>query len=462
MIELHNITISRSGKKLFENFNLEIKPHQHWLIQGANGSGKTTLLELIAGVLHPQAGTVRYDFIQGDDWHERYLQRQEKIRYIAAHALQTFLSGYHGLFYQQRYYSIGDTHIPRVKDFFGDDLRKLQGMGFPDNLDIQKLFDLEMTRLSNGQLKKVLILHGLVKHIPTVLLLDYPLEGLDLESRKDLTDFIDHIASSFSIQIIMTDHHHELPRVISHRMVLDDFSIARIEAVEHHTGMPDKKAEMVVPDNNPENKTPVVEMKALTIRYGEKKIIENLNWTIHKGERWALTGRNGSGKTTLFSLIYADHPLAYSQKVYLFGKRRGSGESIWDIKKRINYLGPEQIHFLDPKSITLSGRQYILNQHIHGEDRLNSLIDFFEAKRFIEKPVRSLSSGELQVMLLFHFFMSDKELLLLDEPFQFLDPVNKQKTTEYLNSYLDSNITLVLITHYEEDMLHWTQHRMKL
>lgn len=462
MISLHNITFSRSGKKLFEDLSLEIKPGEHWIIQGENGSGKTTLLELIAGVLHPQAGNVTYDFIEGDDWHERYLQRQQKLRYIGAHALQTFLSGYHGLFYQQRYYSIGDTQIPKVSDFFGDHVSRLQQYNFPENLNIQKLLGLELTRLSNGQLKKVLILHGLIKHIPRVLLLDYPLEGLDRESRRDLTDFIDHIAGTFGIQVIMTDHHHELPQVINRRLVLDDFRIARIEAFEHRTEVLPADVMKAPADNNGQNKIPVVEMRSLTIQYGEKKIIENLSWSIHRGERWALTGKNGSGKTTLFSLIYADHPMAYSQQVFLFGKRRGTGESVWDIKKRINYLGPEQIHFLDTKSITTSCREYILHQHAQGEDRLNTLIDFFNAATLMNKPVRHLSSGELQIMLLLRFFMSDRELLLLDEPFQFLDPVNKQRTTEYLNNYLDRNATLVLITHYESDMIHWTQHRMRL
>ena len=211
-----------------------------------------------------------------------------------------------------------------------------------------------------------------------------------------------------------------------------------------------------------EKDQPVVEMEDLTIAYSGKKILSNLNWRINKGERWALTGKNGSGKTTLFSLIYADHPMAYSQRVFLFGKRRGSGESIWDIKKRINYFGPEQIHFLNPKALTLSAREYILMQTHKDPERLDKLIDFFNAEGYIHSPLRFLSSGQLQLALLMNMFLDDKELLLLDEPFQFLDPHNHEKVTHYLNHYLDKDITLVLITHDEKDVVKWTQLRKRL
>jgi molybdate transport system ATP-binding protein len=211
MITLQNITFARHGHTIFNKLDLTLRRGEHWVIQGANGAGKTTLLELIAGVLHPQQGSVQYDFITGSDWEERYQQRQDMICYIPAHALQTFLKGYHNLFYQQRYYSIGDTDIIKVKDVMGHGLHKLEGLGFPPNFSIEPLLDLELTRLSNGQLKKVLILSHLVKKTPVCLLLDYVFEGLDRESRQDLTAFIDHIARALPIQVIMTDHHHELP-----------------------------------------------------------------------------------------------------------------------------------------------------------------------------------------------------------------------------------------------------------
>lgn len=460
MIELKDITVSKGGRKLFENFSFRIKPGENWLIQGDNGSGKTTLLQLIAGALHPFSGKVRYSFIKGSDWHTLYQQRKEKIHFIPTDFLQTFLNGFDTLFYQQRYYTMDNTKLPKVKDVFGEDLPKLRNFEFSERFDIRALLDLDLIRLSNGQLKKVLILSHLIRNIPNFLLLDYPFEGLDQESRRDLSDFTDAISQKFNIQIILVNHDQSFPTVINRRLILNKFKIETMEEVSGQGAFPSfVNVETKNKITNSSNRPPVVEMKNLTIQYGEKKVIENLDWRINQGERWALTGRNGSGKTTLFSLIFADHPMAYSQKVYLFGKRRGSGESIWDIKKKINYLGPEQIHFLNPKGIMASGRQYISARGQTKPERLNELIDFFHARDFIDYPVRILSSGQLQILLLMNFFLHDKELLLLDEPFQFLDPRNHQRTNRYLNYLLDKEVTLVLITHNENDVREWTNYR---
>ena len=461
MIHLSDVTVSRMGKMLFDNFNLQITPGEHWVIQGNNGSGKTLLLQLIAGVVHPQYGHVAHSFIHGDDWDSLYQQRQEKIHFIPTQWLQAYLGGFNGLFYQQRYYSMDDTAFPKVKDVFGKDVDKLDSFMFSENFKINQLLDLPLTRLSNGQLKKVVILRQLVKNIPKFLLFDYPFDGLDAQSRVDLNDFIDDIATQFNIQVVIVDHGQALPSVINRRLVLKKFKTEIIEDIKIKNVRP-TQGESVTQATRTKKAEPVVEMQNLTIEYNGKSILSNLNWRINQGERWALTGRNGSGKTTLFSLIYADHPMAYSQKVFLFGKRRGSGESIWDIKKRINYFGPEQIHFLNSKSISSTGREYIKMQPYKNHGQLNQLIQFFEAQDYIDQPVKMLSSGQLQMTLLINMFLDERELLLLDEPFQFIDTQNHERVTNYLNHYLDKNITLVLITHDEKDVARWTQLRKRI
>ena len=460
MIELKNITVVKAGAALFKDFSLHIKEGEHWVVQGNNGSGKTLLLQVIAGALHATSGEVRYSFIKGDNWDSLYQQRLQLIHFIPTHWMQTFLHGSDGLFYQQRYYAVDDTQLPKVRDVFGDDIDKLGSLNFSERFNIEHLLDVEITRLSNGQLKKVIIMRQLIRNIPRFLLLDYAFDGLDAGSRADLSAFIDELAVRFGIQMIMADHGPLLPKVINRRLVLRNFSIAAAGVLKPADHADTGFHPPVIPDQS--DGEPVVEMRDLTIAYSGKKIISNLNWRIARGERWALTGRNGSGKTTLFSLIYADHPMAYSQRVYLFGRRRGSGESIWDIKKRINYFGPEQIHFLGAHAIAASAREYILSQAGKQSAGLAELIRFFRADPYIDKPLRQLSSGQLQIILLMNMFLDKRELLLLDEPFQFLDPENHDRVTRYLNDYLDKTITLILITHDERDVARWTQHRMRL
>lgn len=459
MIELKHVMVKKAGRILFRDLNLRIEPGEHWLVQGSNGSGKTTLLQLIAGLIHPVKGEITYSFIGGGDWDAVYKQRLEYIHLVPSHSLQTFLGSIHGLFYQQRYYSMDDSKISRVREIFGEDIANVERLALFRTFDLTRLLDLPVTRLSNGQLKKVMIIRQLIKNIPRILLLDYPFDGLDPQSREDLKIFIEYLVSEFGIQIIMVDHSRTPPSVINRRLVLEDLSITRQEvfATEGRVSTPAARRK-----TSEQNGEPIVEMRDLTIAYSGNVVMSGINWKINKGERWALTGKNGSGKTTLFSLIYADHPMAYSQKIFLFGKRRGSGESIWDIKKRINYFGPEQIHFLEPSARAFTGRQYIESQSRAHTSKLPHLLDFFSAHPYIDLPISALSSGQLQMVMLINMFLDDRELLLLDEPFQFLDPHNHERVNDYLQHHLNKDITLVLITHDEEDVARWTQLRMHI
>ena len=115
MINIQNVDVVKSGKKLFESFDWTIQSNEHWVIGGSNGSGKTVLLELLAGVIHPFHGEVNYSFINGKSWDDRFEQRKRQVHYIPTNAIQKLLQ-HHELYYQQRYYSIGDERIPSVRD----------------------------------------------------------------------------------------------------------------------------------------------------------------------------------------------------------------------------------------------------------------------------------------------------------------------------------------------------------
>ena len=81
--------------------------------------------------------------------------------------------------------------------------------------------------------------------------------------------------------------------------------------------------------------TQIIKMLDVNIKYGDKVVLKKFNWTVRKGENWKIVGPNGAGKSTLLSLITGDNLQAYSNEIYLFGRRRGSGESVWEIKKKL-------------------------------------------------------------------------------------------------------------------------------
>jgi molybdate transport system ATP-binding protein len=461
MIQLKEVAVSLQDHSLFNSLTFRFESGVSYLIEGKNGAGKTTLLKLIAGKIQSSKGSVQYDFINDAlKWDEKYELRKNNIHYVPAHALHELVNG-PDLFYQQRYYTIEDSPMPVVKDFFGERLLNLARLQLPESFNIHHMLDLQLPRLSNGQFKKIIILKQLLDSLPKVLLLDYPFEGLDLQSRIELSEFLNHLAIKYKIQLIIADHEHsQLPPVITKKIVLDNKCVT----------ITSREVEMLPHQNNSsyppalisQEMEPVLEMRDLKIQYGDQVILKNLNWKINRGERWALTGRNGSGKTTLFSLIYADHPMAYSEQVYLFGKRRGTGESIWDIKKRISYLGPEQLHFLDHSTLSLTVLNFLTGKNESGKGNVHETIRFFNVEDLLTKKLQELSNGQLQLVLLISLFLSQKELLLLDEPFQFLDPAQKERVNEYLESHLKASVTLILITHYEKDVEKWTNQRLRL
>jgi len=460
MIQLNEVAFSFHDHSVFKSLTFTFEAGVGYLLEGKNGSGKSILLKLLAGKIQPRKGEVHYSFIDDSlDWQQKYDLRKKYVHYIPASALHELIHT-PDMYYQQRYYTIESTTLPTVRDYLGERLHEVAQLQLPDSFQLNHLLDLELTHLSNGQVKKLIILKQLLDSIPKILLMDYPFEGLDVQSRIALRDFLDHLVAIHHIQLIIADHDHpQLPQAITKKCVITDHEVLKMDytvdskptfALEEHHTIPEIPL-----------KQPVVEMQNVKIQYGDKVILQHLNWQINRGERWALTGRNGSGKTTLFSLIFADHPMVYSEKVYLFGKRRGSGESIWDIKKRISYLGPEQGHFLDHVTGQLTTREYMEKFTIKTE-RLIELVNYFQIQDLLSKKLKHLSSGQLQLILLIALFLSQRELLLLDEPFQFLDPYHKMRVSNYLESHMDESVTLVLITHYDSDVEKWTNHRMRL
>lgn len=506
MFEFINVDAGRPGVTLIRNFSWRIAAGENWIVQGDNGGGKTLLLELLAGKIHHTSGDVRIDFIDGTTWDERHAQRKQYIHYVPTHAVQSLLKQDQHQYYQQRYYSIGDERQPTVRNLLGHPAEALTTLHLPEEFAIDNLMDIEVNRLSNGQLKKLLLIKVLLTGVPRLMLFDYPFEGLDRASRLALCRFIDYLIGDHGVQVVIVDQHNALPTRINRLLRLDNFRITANQAyvpnTDHELNTASQRTRDVddefyrqqrqdsqvgdearpskvdhenvddiretiddhvnVDDARSANDT-VVEVSDLKIQYGDHVILKDFNWRVRKGERWALVGRNGAGKTTLFSMIFADHPMAYSQRVSLFGRRRGTGESIWDIKRRISYLGPEQLSYLSPAHIHTTARDYLLRAAKHRDDkRFSDLVDAFAAAGFIELPVRALSSGQLQVMLIIQCLMEDKELLLLDEPFQFLDAKRKHALNNVLNHYLDPTRTLILITHYEADLLQWTKSKIEL
>src|SRR5690606_6905278 len=185
---------------------------------------------------------------------------------------------------------------------------------------------------------------------PKLLLLDQPLTGLDTASRKEFGKWLKAITDS-GIRVIITTRAGEIPDTISHVGVLEnskfrhmmkraDFDSVNFKRDRHQEKVFDRLAALIKVYSLPEFRQ-LVHMKDVHIQYREKVILDRVNWEVKHGERWALKGHNGAGKSTLLSLIFGENPQAYANNIVLFDKKRGTGESIWDIKKPTGFVAAE-------------------------------------------------------------------------------------------------------------------------
>jgi len=207
------------------------------------------------------------------------------------------------------------------------------------------------------------------------------------------------------------------------------------------------------------------------VRYGERKILNNIHWVVKKGERWNLSGPNGAGKSTMLSLITADNPQAYSNEIYLFDKRRGSGESIWDIKQKIGFVSPELHLYFDYSATcfeviasgffdTIGLFRHLKNEQ---EEKILLWLKLLQLENIKSKRLSQLSLGEQRKTLLARALVKMPPLLILDEPCQGLDDEQAFYFKNLINQICEAfNTTLVYVSHYKHQIPGCVSHFLEL
>lgn len=205
----------------------------------------------------------------------------------------------------------------------------------------------------------------------------------------------------------------------------------------------------------------IVDLNQVSIRYGERTILKALDWSVMCGEKWALSGDNGSGKSTLLSLVCADNPQSYACDISLFGRKRGSGESIWEIKKHIGYVSPEMhrayLKNLPTIDIVASGLHDSIGLYRRStEEELAKCawwMDIFGIGDLRDRNFLQISSGEQRLALLARAFVKDPELLVLDEPLHGLDMRNRRLAKDVIETFCQRREkTLIMVTHYKNEL----------
>ena len=487
---------------VLEGIDWQIRSGEQWALIGPNGSGKTTLAKALAGILPSSGGKIL--FHSSKDGNGDTLSR-EGIGFVSADL--------------HRHVFEREVFAEEVRHFTGDRGRELTALDFILGRSITdekpKTFPSDLTNLlrllntpgnllektlgslATGEISQILILKALIKK-PHLLVMDEPFSGLDRESREAMTRLISHLVHTDTQVVLITHRIREIPPEITHVMAISAGGIkksgSKNELLEpefmrrdHLTpyALPDmgtqgrdrrKKQPPILPVEEKGTPCPgcgetLVEMIDVCVRYDRFTILDNVNWTIRQDENWLVHGPGGAGKSTLLKLITGDNPQAYANDIHLFGKKRGTGESVWEIKRKIGWISsdlqsryPAQIQgaevvqsgFFD--SIGLY-RTASASQQRRAWELLESLgIGHLANKRF-----GNLSHGQKQMLLIARAVVKSPLLLLLDDPCEGLDSANREKImelTEFIGHH--TSTVLVLATWDETEAPACITHRLVL
>lgn len=467
--------------------DFEALSDEHIAIVGANGCGKTMLVEMLVG-RHPLLGQDPvYDFSPS----KRELAA-ENIKYI------TFRDCYGGdndstYYLQQRWNQHDiDEETPTVGELLEQEFL-LTGKDMPERrafqehlyqlLGMDALLDKYIILLSSGELRKFQLTKALFSH-PRILMMDNPFIGLDVVARGQLDDLLTTLSKEQTLQLVLvlakTD---DIPGFITHVVVVDQMLVGTKMPVAEYLRVKKPRPASVLTNEKRDallrlpykadeyHAREVVRLRKVSIRYGERTILRELDWVVMNGERWALSGSNGSGKSTLLSLICADNPQGYASDITLFDIPRGSGETIWDIKRHIGYVSPEmhRAYRKDMPAIRVvaSGLKDSVGLYVKPTEeeyeQCRWWMDLFGIGHLHDRNFMSISSGEQRLVLLARAFVKDPELLILDEPLHGLDDANRQLAKDIIETFCQrQNKTLIMVTHYAEELPPCIDHHLEL
>ena len=466
VVRLTGATLRIRDRLFLPDTSWQIDRGQHWAVLGPNGAGKTTLVNALTGEVPVVRGAISFSselkagYVSFED-HQRLIAREERRD-------------------ASRYFSgkLGD--ITTVFEIL------LESDGAPDRsaidvervaavLKIEYLLERDIRVVSTGELRKVQIARVLID-APDILILDEPFDGLDRFSRSNLAPIIEDLMDETRTVILVTHRQREiLPRISNVLAVCDGKVLFQGRREEVLTPAQMERlypsavtASFALPTANDTlqkaeatRSETLISMQDVTVKYDKTTILAGLNWTVKSGENWVILGPNGCGKTTLLNLVSGDNPQAYANKIYLFGKRRGSGESVWDIKRRTGVVSSE-FHMRYRKPITafevvLSGffdsvglyRNFSTEQKEIAEYWLDILGIADKSERIFNQ----LSHGEQRMVLLARSLVKMPQLLILDEPCQGLDRINRGRILDAIDVIGSRSATnIVYVTHYPDEI----------
>ncbi|HTL09075.1 MAG TPA: ATP-binding cassette domain-containing protein [Chitinophagaceae bacterium] len=464
LVSLDEVSVKRNGQPALHHLSLQVYRGQHWAIIGGSGSGKSTLTQVLQGNLF-FSGRCHWHFTPGENSTVIVVEQQHHFKNR---------SNTSQFYYQQRFNAADAGDSMTVADVLAN---YSPTEPWIELLQLGPLWNKPLLQLSNGENKRLQLAGALLAN-PAVLVLDNPFVGLDTDGRKILHTLLNSIADA-GIHVMLVTSPAELPACITHVAVLNNGRIASatpIAAYQPATTSSVLPARIdallsTLPAAPEADFEWAIRMENVSLRYGDKVILQGIDWAVKRGSCWNVSGPNGSGKSSLLSLVTADNPQAYANKIFLFDQLRGSGETIWDIKARIGFVSPELHLYFEPSSscyeVVASGwfdtiglfRRLSAVQ----EASVDTWLQIMGLEQLRWKTFSQLSASQQRMALLTRALVKNPPLLILDEPTQGLDETQTQFFKQLITAICQRfGSTLVYVSHYSTDLPECIGHYLAL
>lgn len=460
LIQLEDVDVRLWGRTLLDAVSFTLREGESWALFGGNGAGKTTLLRLLCGEVwpHPSSRGRRLYHFDGEP-SESPIGAREHVALVSAEAQDA---------YRRRDWEVRLEDV--VRSGFTGGVWPTVPISPTSERSVDRAIDLlgleslrrrTMLEVSTGEARRALLARAIAPG-PRVLLLDEFVNGLDATSRTLMLDTASEFAHRGVPVALATHRLDEVPSCVQRAALLEGGRIvaagprSRVEALWRERSSVSGGSPLPPPRRSSADVLFDVEGDVLV---EGRRVLTGLRWRMRRGEHWVVRGPNGAGKSTFLRLLMGEEHLAPGGRI----RRLGLGESpsVWEVKARVGLVAPDlqARHRSDGtgEEVVLSGLFGSIGLGDEpGPEGRAAAAQWMEAlgvAHLAHRRIHSISYGELRSLLFARALVANPEVLLLDEPFNGLEPRARAETMGLVERLCQSGRGVVLVTHHDDEMV---------